>query len=88
VNFRDAGRVACTTLSQPEKEEMMVPQIKKILYATDLSKNSAYAFFYAVDMAKKHNARIVISHTVEPVPHVNTEGGTDILKKINEQGQE
>ena len=30
----------------------MIPQIKRILYATDLTKNSAYAFFYAVDMAK------------------------------------
>ena len=26
--------------------------IKKILYATDLSKNSAYAFQYAVDYAE------------------------------------
>jgi nucleotide-binding universal stress UspA family protein len=65
----------------------MIPQIKKILYATDLSKNSAYAFFYAVDMAKRHNAQIAIVHTVEPVPHVYTEGGSGVLKKINEQGQ-
>jgi len=42
--------------------EYMIPPIKKILYATDLSKNSAYAFFYAVDMAKNHNASIVILH--------------------------
>jgi len=46
----------------------MVPQIKKILYATDLSKNSSYAFLYAVDLAKKHNAEIVILHAIEPVP--------------------
>lgn len=44
----------------------MIPEIKKILYATDLSKNSAYAFFYAADMAKRHDARIVILHSVEP----------------------
>ena len=44
----------------------MIPEIKTILYATDLSKNSAYAFFYAVDMAKRHDARIVILHSVEP----------------------
>ena len=65
----------------------MIPQIKKILYATDLSKNSAYAFFYAVDMAKRHNARIVIVHAVEPIHHVYTEGGTGVLKKIDEQEQ-
>jgi len=46
----------------------MIPQIKKILYATDLSKNSAFAFLYATDMAKRHNAKIVILHVIEPVP--------------------
>jgi nucleotide-binding universal stress UspA family protein len=46
----------------------MIPQIKKILYATDLSKNSTYAFYYAVDMAKKHDAEIIILHTIEPLP--------------------
>ncbi len=46
----------------------MVPEIKKILYATDLSKNSIYAYFYAVDMAKRHNAEIVILHAIEPIP--------------------
>jgi nucleotide-binding universal stress UspA family protein len=70
-----------------KKEEKMIPQIKKILYATDLSKNSAYAFFYAIDMAKRHNARIVIIHTVEPIPHVYTEGGSGVLRKIDEQEQ-
>src|SRR3974377_2026487 len=45
----------------------MIPQIKKILYATDLTKNSAYAFYYAVDAAKKHDAEIVILHTIEPL---------------------
>jgi nucleotide-binding universal stress UspA family protein len=46
----------------------MIPQIKKILYATDLSKNSSYAFYYAIDIAKKNNAKIVILHAVEHVP--------------------
>ena len=43
----------------------MIPEIKKILYATDMSKNSSYAFLYAVDMATKHDAGIVILHAVE-----------------------
>jgi nucleotide-binding universal stress UspA family protein len=45
----------------------MIPRINKILYATDLSKNSAYAFFYAVDMAKKYDASIVILHVIKPI---------------------
>lgn len=39
--------------------------VKKILYATDLSKNSAHAFQYAVDYAEKHDARIVILYVLE-----------------------
>ena len=45
----------------------MIPQIKKILYATDLSKNSEYAFYYSVDLAKKYGGEIVILHAVEPL---------------------
>jgi len=47
---------------------MIPPQIKKILFATDLSKNSVYAFYYAVHMAKRDEAKIVIFHAVEPLP--------------------
>jgi nucleotide-binding universal stress UspA family protein len=46
----------------------MIPQIKKILYATDLSKNSAYAYRYTVDLAQRHDAGIVILHVIEPIP--------------------
>jgi nucleotide-binding universal stress UspA family protein len=46
----------------------MIPQIKKILYATDLSKNSSYAFLYATDLARRHDARITILHAIEPIP--------------------
>jgi nucleotide-binding universal stress UspA family protein len=46
----------------------MIPQIKTILLATDLSKNSAFAFYYAVHMAKRDEAKIVILHAVEPLP--------------------
>ncbi len=46
----------------------MISQIKKILFATDLSKNSAYAFYYAMHMAERDEAKIVILHAVEPFP--------------------
>ncbi len=46
----------------------MIPQITKILYATDLTKNSTYAFYFAVDMARKYNARILILHCIPIVP--------------------
>ena len=43
----------------------MVPNIRNILYATDLTKNSAYAFRYAVNSAQKHDAKIHILHVLE-----------------------
>ncbi len=46
----------------------MIPQIKKILYATDLSKNSAYAYRYAMAMAERHDAEVDILHVIEPIP--------------------
>jgi nucleotide-binding universal stress UspA family protein len=58
----------------------MIPEIKKILYATDLSDNSAYAFRYAVNSAKHHNARIIILHVVEkltPFTHALVDGYLD-----------
>ena len=70
----------------------MIPQIKKILYGTDLSKNSAYAFFYAIDMAKKYNASIVILHSIEPIrQYIYAEGGITmegVMKKAKKQEQE
>ena len=65
----------------------MIADIKKILYATDLSKNSFYAFFYAVDMAKAHNAQIVILHAVEPTRHI-AYVESDVLAKMAEVEKE
>ena len=43
----------------------MIPEIKKILYATDLSDNARYAFGYAVSLADRYNAKISIINVVE-----------------------
>ena len=65
----------------------MIPQIKKILYATDLSENSSYAFFYAIDLAQRHDAKIVILHAIEPVPgHVERRFGS-VGREVEEQRQ-
>jgi len=56
----------------------MIPKIEKILYATDLSKNYAYAFRYAVNSAEHHGADIHILHVLEirlfPIPRPGGEG--------------
>ncbi len=46
----------------------MIALIKKILFATDLSQNSSHAFQYAVDLAQRHDAEIIVLYAVEPIP--------------------
>jgi len=68
----------------------MIPRIKTILYATDLSKNSAYAFRYAVNSAQKHDAKIHILHVMEALPSA-VEGlitqfmGEEKLRKVRKE---
>jgi nucleotide-binding universal stress UspA family protein len=45
----------------------MVPEIKKILYATDLSESARYAFGYAACLAGRFNAPLTILHVLENV---------------------
>ena len=46
----------------------VIPEIRKILYATDLSENARYAFGYAVSLANRYGAGITILHVVESSP--------------------
>ena len=43
----------------------MIPKIKHILYATDLSQNARFAFGYAASLANQYNAQITILHVLE-----------------------
>ncbi|MBD3307860.1 hypothetical protein GF339_15625 [candidate division KSB3 bacterium] len=45
----------------------MLPRIRHILYLTDLAKNSAYVFRYAVQLAKRFDAKITILHVVKRI---------------------
>lgn len=45
-------------------------EIKRILYASDLSANSAYAFNYTSEIADKFGAEIVILHVLEEIPQI------------------
>ena len=68
----------------------MIPQIKKILYTTDLTKNSSYAFYFAVDLAQRHDARIIVFHCIATIsPSLYIDGGiTDEVSKVLERGKE
>jgi nucleotide-binding universal stress UspA family protein len=43
----------------------MIPEIRKILYATDLSENARYAFGYALALARRFDAEITVLHVLE-----------------------
>jgi len=60
----------------------MLPQIKNILYATDLSENARYAYKYAASIAQQYNARITILHVIE---HLTTETFLQIHGFVGEE---
>jgi nucleotide-binding universal stress UspA family protein len=43
----------------------MIPPIKKILFTTDLSKQTRYAFEYAISLANRYGASITILYVME-----------------------
>lgn len=48
----------------------MVPEIKKILYATDLSESARYAFGYAADLAQRYGAMMTILYVMENMSQI------------------
>ncbi|MCK4691006.1 MAG: universal stress protein [Desulfuromonadales bacterium] len=67
-------------------------EIKRILFATDFSKNSEYAFEYAYFLAKKCDARLLITHVVHvpvdsatfDIPHASLES---LKKALDDEAQ-
>lgn len=60
----------------------MIPKIKKILYATDLSEGASHAFAYAVSLALSNDAKISIITVYEKMTHnTNIEMRSDDFKQ-------
>ena len=71
----------------------MIPEIKRILYTTDLSPNARFAFSYAASLANRYDAGVSIFHVLEDISPtadslviniIGKEKWTD-LRKRNEQ---
>jgi len=45
----------------------MIPKIRTILYATDLNEHAPFVFRYAVSLAQRYDAEIVLLHALEPL---------------------
>ena len=73
-----------------EDIELKLPdiQIKKILYATDLSETAVHAFFYAVSLANMYGAGITILHVLAEFPgeeFITNMIGTDTWQEIQKR---
>jgi len=55
------------------------PQVKKILFTTDLSKQAAHAFDYAVGLANRYGAGLTILFVLEDTPQVHGQDFKDFL---------
>src|SRR5210317_1295534 len=55
---------------------MILPKvdIKRILYATDLSESARHAFAYAVSLANLYGASITLLHTLDETPELVDKG--------------
>ena len=58
-----------------------MPQIRKILFTTDLSKQTADAFRHAVGLSVQYDAGLVILYVMEESPQVHNQDFEDFLGK-------
>src|SRR5512134_3078660 len=57
----------------------VIPEIKKILFTTDLSKQMQHAFSYAVGLANQYGASLTILFVMEDNPQVKSQDFEDFL---------
>lgn len=57
----------------------MIPQITKILYTTDLSETSNFAFSYAASVANRYEASITILHILKDLTHSSEDLITNVI---------
>ena len=62
--------------------EPAIPKIKKILFTTDLSKQTHHAFNYAMGLAIQYGAGLTILFVMEDTPQVKSQDFEDFLGKI------
>ena len=75
----------------------MLPEVKKILYATDLSERAKPAFYWAMSVAEKFDAQISILHVIpDMIEIMSSSMGYDLsshfdatlLSQYNKDGKE
>lgn len=76
-------QVSTVPASAESEKEPFIVDIKKILYATDLSTTARHAVRYACSIGAKYNARVTVLHIVPDVlEEYSAEAGVDIGKQF------
>lgn len=75
----------------------MLPEVNKILYATDLSESAKPAFYWAMSMAEKYDAQITILHVIPDMIEImsgsmgydlSSHFNSDLLAQYNKEGKD
>ncbi len=79
---------ADTALSgKPETGEPMVPTIRKILFATDLSETARHAVRYACSIGNRYDAGVTVLHVIpDLLEQLEAEAGADLTNRAGEEG--
>lgn len=59
--------------------------VQTILHPTDLSPNSQYACEFACDLARDHDARLVLLHVAPPLPSLMSPSNISLLDPYNKR---
>ena len=76
------GSCKASCVGDYREEKEMLPEIKKILYATDLSKNSTFAFRYAVKLAEALEAKVAILYVL---PTIDSAMEVPVITQMGEE---
>jgi nucleotide-binding universal stress UspA family protein len=75
----------------------MLPNIKKILYATGMGPGAPHVFRYALVLARQHDAQVVAVSAIEPLStfaqslvelHISREQSTGLHREAQEQAKQ
>jgi len=72
---------------------MNIPEIKKILYVTDLGKHTRPVFLHALAQAENNDASLLVLHVVEPMTEtanavIQTYLSEDQVEKVRKDGMQ
>ena len=86
----EAERIKEEVPSKPQPEEALeafsVPELKKILYVTDLSPSARHAGTYACSLGVKYNAEVTVMHVLPDIlEELSETAGVDISDRVDKR---